>query len=164
MKSIYVVRHAKSSWGDLTVSDFDRPLSDRGQRNAPEMAQRLLSKGISIDQFISSTAKRALQTAIHFIKVYRRNPEEIILHEELYHAPANIYFDVITALDNKLSSIAIFGHNPGITEFVNQLTEKQIDDMPTCGIFAAQLAVKDWKNFRSTHKEFLFFDRPRDGS
>ncbi len=163
MKTIYVVRHAKSSWGDLTIPDFDRPLSDRGQRNAPEMAQRLLNRGIHIDGFISSTARRALQTAIQFAKVFDRSPEEIQLHDELYHAPSSIYGELISGLDDSLASVAIFGHNPGISYFVNTLTTTRIDEMPTCGIFAVSIEAPSWKQFAAAKKSFLFFDRPKDG-
>ena len=101
MKTLYVVRHAKSSWGDLTQPDFDRPLNDRGQRNAPEMAHRLLSRGISIDAFVTSTAKRAMQTSLHFISVFGRKPEELILREDLYHAPPEVYFSVVAQQDDR---------------------------------------------------------------
>ena len=161
MKTLYIVRHAKSSWGDLTISDFDRPLNERGQRNAPEMAHRLLKKECRIDAFVTSTAKRALQTASHFIKSYDRAVEELILREELYQAPANVYFEVISALDDRYAAVAIFGHNPGISAFVNQLTETRIDDMPTCGIFAVSIDANHWKKFAQAPKKFLFFDAPK---
>lgn len=164
MKTVFVVRHAKSSWGDLTLPDFDRPLNDRGQRNAPEMATRLLKKGISIDAFVTSTAKRAMQTATHFIRAYDRPEKELILREELYHAPANAYLDVIRSLDDDFKSIAIFGHNPGITTFVNQLTSTTIDEMPTCGIFAVKADIKEWKDFPPSGNKFLFFDSPKAGT
>ncbi len=163
MKTLYVVRHAKSSWGDLTLSDFNRPLNDRGQRNAPEMAQRLLKKKIHIDAFVTSTAKRALQTASHFIKAYGRSVEELQLQESLYHAPASEYFAVISAVDDRYDSIAVFGHNPGITEFVNQLTDSRIDNMPTCSIFAVDIDTKHWADFEAARKKFLFFDSPKQG-
>nr|HPZ89583.1 histidine phosphatase family protein [Flavihumibacter sp.] len=136
MKTIFLVRHAKSSWGDLTVSDFDRPLSDRGQRNAPEMAQRLTLRGAKIDQFISSTAKRAVQTALHFMKAFERNPEEIVLRNDMYHAMPEVYYEVMAGLDDQLNAVALFGHNPGISLLVNELTDVRLDDMPTCGVFA----------------------------
>ncbi|ULQ51892.1 SixA phosphatase family protein [Flavihumibacter fluvii] len=163
MKTLYVVRHAKSSWGDLTTPDFDRPLSDRGQRNAPEMAQRLLSRGFRIDAFVTSTARRAMQTSLYFIKAYGRSPEELILREDLYHAPAEVYFSVVAQQDDKYSSIAIFGHNPGISAFVNELTTTRIDDMPTCAIFAVQADVRHWAEFPAAKKQFLFFDTPKQG-
>lgn len=162
MKSIYVVRHAKSSWGDLTLPDVERPLNDRGQKNAPEMAQRLFDRGVALDVFVTSTAKRALQTASHFIKIYGRPIEELILKDELYHAPARVYTEVLSALPDSVSSVAIFGHNPGITEFVNDLTDTtHIHDMPTCGIFAAQISTAHWDQFSSAAKTFLFFDAPK---
>lgn len=163
MKTIYVVRHAKSSWGDLTTPDFDRLLSDRGQRNAPEMAQRLLSRGVTIDAFVTSTAKRAMQTALHFIAAFGRSPEELILREDLYHAPAMVYFSVIAQQADQFSSLAIFGHNPGITTFVNELTQTRIDDMPTCGIFSVQADIRHWSEFPAAKKAFLFFDAPKQG-
>lgn len=161
MKTLFVVRHAKSSWGDLTLNDFDRPLNDRGQRNAPEMAQRLLKKKYQIDAFVTSTAKRALQTASHFIKTYGRPAEELILREQLYHGAAHIYFEVVSALDDQYDSAALFGHNPGISAFVNQLTDTRIDDMPTCGIFAVSIDAESWKDFATAEKKFLFFDAPK---
>lgn len=163
MKTIYVVRHAKSSWGDLTLPDFDRPLNERGQKNAPEMARRLLDKQIKLDAFVTSTAKRALQTASHFIKIYERPLEELQLRDELYHAPASVYRDVLSALPDTVQSVAIFGHNPGITEFVNSLTSTRIDDMPTCGIFAFTADTERWSGFALSRKSFLFFDAPKLG-
>lgn len=163
MKTIYLVRHAKSSWGDLTLPDFDRSLNERGQKNAPEMARRLLDKQIQLDAFITSTAKRALQTASHFIKVYNRPVEELQLQDKLYHAAPAIYRELIASLPDTLSSVAIFGHNPGITEFVNGLTTTRIDNMPTCGIFAVQMDSNRWSDFPLAHKTFLFFDAPKLG-
>ncbi|MFT4025035.1 MAG: histidine phosphatase family protein [Flavihumibacter sp.] len=160
MKTIYLVRHAKSSWGDLTVSDFDRPLSDRGQRNAPEMAQRLALRGITIDRFISSSAKRAMQTAFYFMEAFERNPEEIVLRDDMYHAMPEVYYSVLEGLDDRLRSVALFGHNPGITLLVNELTGARVDDMPTCGVFACTLESGHWKHIRRSAKNFLFFEAP----
>jgi phosphohistidine phosphatase len=162
MKTLYVVRHAKSSWGDLTLSDFDRPLNDRGQRNAPEMAHRLLAKKMPVDAFITSTAKRAKQTATHFIKTFGRPASDLILKEQLYHAAPQVYFTVIEDISDKFKSAAIFGHNPGITEFINQLADFRIDNMPTCGIVAFEANVKHWSEFGASSKKFLFFDSPKN--
>lgn len=163
MKTIYVVRHAKSSWGDLTLSDFERTLNERGHRNAPEMAQRLLDKGIRIDTFVTSTAKRAMQTSAYFIKAYKRPTDELIQKDELYHAPASTYEEVLSSLPDQYESAAIFGHNPGITAFVNSLTPTRIDNMPTCGIFAVEIEADRWADFSSAPKKFLFFDAPKLG-
>jgi phosphohistidine phosphatase len=161
VKTLLIVRHAKSSW-ELGVADFDRPLNDRGKKNAPEMAKRLADKKITIDAFVSSPAKRARQTAELFCTAYNRNPGEIIFEETLYHAPATQFFKVIENLDNKISSAAIFSHNTGLTDFVNRLIDRiNIDNVPTCGVFAVTIPIDNWKDFGDTKKEFLFFDYPK---
>lgn len=161
MKRILVIRHAKSSWDDPAQSDFDRPLNERGKHDAPQMAQRLLAKSIDIDAFISSPAKRARKTAALFAAEYNYDKEKIILIPELYHAsPAN-FFEAIAQASANANTIALFSHNPGITEFVNMLTEVRIDDMPTCAIFGAQVAIQNWADFKEAPKTFWFFDYPK---
>ena len=161
MKTLLIIRHAKSSW-EFGIADFDRPLNDRGKKNAPEMARRLLNKKITIDAFVSSPAKRAKQTAELFCTTYNRNPSEIIFVEGLYHAPPMEFFKVIESLDNKFSSVAIFSHNTGLTNFVNRLVDKlTIDNVPTCGVFAVTIPIDNWRDFGDTKKELLFFDYPK---
>lgn len=163
MKIVYIIRHAKSSWAVSGQPDFDRPLNERGKENATMMAERLLRKDIKIDAFISSPAKRAKKTCKAFCKVYDRDAEEIIFKEELYHAPSRIYYDVLMATDNSYKRIAVFGHNPGISDFVNTLVANvSVGDMPTCAIFAVQAFTDVWEDFESAEKELLFFDYPKN--
>jgi phosphohistidine phosphatase len=163
MKTLYIVRHAKSSWEDFNQSDFERPLNDRGHENAPEMAKRLLSKKIKINAFISSPALRARQTCEHFCKVFSVDKKNIIFKEELYHAPSTTIANVIERTDDDFNTIAVFTHNPGISEFVNSLDEDvYIDNMPTCGVFAVQSEVNTWEEFADSKKTFLFFDYPKN--
>ena len=163
MKTLYIVRHAKSSWADFNQSDFERPLNDRGHENAPEMANRLLSKKIKIDAFISSPALRARQTCEHFCKVFSVDKKDIIFKEELYHAPASTISNVVAKTDDEFNAIAVFTHNPGISEFVNSLDEEvYIDNMPTCGVFAVKSEVNSWEDFADSKKTFLFFDYPKN--
>jgi phosphohistidine phosphatase len=162
MKQLLIIRNAKSSWDFSVLSDFDRQLNDRGHKDAPMMAQRLLDKKIAIDAFITSSANRAFTTATYFAKAYNQAEESIIKHPELYHASANMLFNVISNTNNKYKNIAVFSHNPGITEFANELTDTQISDMPTCGIFAVKAGCKNWEDFRTAKKEFLFFDFPKN--
>lgn len=162
MKTLYIVRHAKSSWGDLTLPDFDRPLNDRGKKDAPVMAQRLLKKKIQIDQFVSSPANRALKTCKLFCNEFNFPAEKIILVNELYHAPREIFYNVIERLDNRWESIALFSHNPGITDFVNSLAnDVRIDNMPTCAVFAISSPIQNWADFKTAVKTVLFFDYPK---
>ena len=161
MKSLFVIRHAKSSWDIAALNDFDRILNERGQKDAPMMAKRLLQKKIVIDAFISSNAVRAFSTAKLFAQEYGVIENTIITIPELYHASPFTFHKVVANIDNKYQSVAIFSHNPGITEFVNELTTAKIDNMPTCGIFALKININHWNDFGSSKKEFLFFDYPK---
>ena len=161
MKSLIIIRHAKSSWDINGQHDFDRPLNERGLKDAPNMALRLLKKNISIDAFISSPANRALTTATLFAKTFGVKEKNIIQAPELYHANAETFFKVIQSLNNNFNIAALFSHNPGITYFINELTTTQIDNMPTCGVFAVKIKSNEWKNFESAEKEFWFFDYPK---
>jgi phosphohistidine phosphatase len=161
LKSLLLVRHAKSDWNDPLLEDFDRPLNERGKRDAPVMAHRLLDNKIAIDAFISSPAKRARKTAEIIAKEFGVKKEGIILIENLYLAVTEIFFDVIGQADDKFKTIAVFSHNPGITDFANLLTNARIDNIPTCGIFAVNIKTNHWKDLRNAEKEFWFFDYPR---
>ena len=161
MKQLLIIRHAKSSWDINILNDFDRTLNERGHSDAPKMANRLLAKNINIDALVSSPAKRAFTTASYFAKAYNETEEDIIQIEELYHASVTVFYNVIGNIDDKFNTVAIFSHNPGITDFINELTNTRIDDMPTCGIFAINIDAKNWTNFKKATKQFLFFDYPK---
>lgn len=161
MKKLLLIRHAKSDWNDPSQKDFDRPINERGKRDAPLMAHRLLDKKISVDAFISSPAKRARKTAEIFVNEFNRKKEEIIFSESLYLAVADVFFDVISKTPNEFISIAVFSHNPGITDFTNLITNARIDNIPTCGIFAMKIKTDSWRDFKNAKKEFWFFDYPK---
>ena len=161
-KILLVVRHAKSSWDIGILTDFERPLNDRGKKDAPVMAKRLIDRNIKIDAFVSSPAKRAKKTAELFCEAYGKNEDSIEFISMLYHAAVNDFYQVIEKLDESLDTVAIFSHNPGITEFVNTLTDfVKIDNMPTCGVYAIKIHSKKWTDFKKAKKEFLFFDYPK---
>jgi phosphohistidine phosphatase len=163
MKTLLLVRHAKSDWSTATTNDFDRPLNERGKRDAPDMAERLLNKKIKIDAFVASPAKRAMKTAVVFAKVYDRDKDDIIFKEELYLASVELFYEVIGSISDDFKTIAVFSHNPGITDFANSLTRAKIDNIPTCGIFAVKIDTKKWSGFADAEKEFLFADYPKAG-
>ncbi len=160
MRSLFLIRHAKSSWDDASQTDFDRPLNSRGHRDAPEMAKRLHEKRENIDLFISSPAKRTLTTCEYFAKTFGKKNKDIIKAPQLYEANPPAFFDVIAQLNDLFDSVAIFSHNPAITDFVNSLTEIRIDNMSTCAIFAVQAKTQKWKEFKDAKKTFLFLDYP----
>ncbi len=161
MKHLILVRHAKSSWDSINMEDFDRPLNDRGNRDAPVMAKRLLKKDIDIDLFVSSPAQRALSTATFFAEAYQKKQKKIIQQAALYEANVSAFYEVVAGLENDAKSAAIFSHNSGITDFVNSLTPTRIDNLPTCGIFAVKADIKKWADFEAAEKEFWFFDYPK---
>ena len=163
VKQLLLIRHAKSDWSTPSLSDFDRPLNERGKHDAPMMAKRLLDKKISIDAFVSSPAKRAKKTAGEFAKKYEHDRDSILFIEELYAAPEEIFYEVIAGLDDRFNTVAIFSHNPGITDFANGLTDARIDNIPTCGIFAIRLHADHWADFAKGKKEFWFADYPKAG-
>lgn len=162
MKTLLLIRHAKSSWDNITLSDFDRPLNDRGKKEAPQMAERIKDKKMKIDLFISSPAKRAKKTAKIFMKIYGESKNNLLLIPSLYEASVLNFYDAIETIDDKYDNIALFSHNPGITEFASSLTDYKIDNIPTCGVFAVSIQVKKWSEFKNAGKQLLFFDFPKN--
>lgn len=160
-KQLYVIRHAKSSWDDSSLSDFERPLNKRGKHDAPMMAKRLSEK-ISFDCIVTSTAKRAMQTAEYFKKEMNVSSKNFFLDAQLYLAPASKFYEVIKGLEDKYDSVAIVSHNDGITEFVNTLCNTHVDDMPTCSVFSVKADIKSWKDFEEAKRLFVLFDYPKN--
>lgn len=162
MKTLLLIRHAKSSWDNSSLSDFDRPLNERGKTDAPIMAKRLKNKNIEIDAFVCSPAKRARKTAEIFMKEYLQNKMEPAFISKLYEASINDFYRVVEELNDKSSSVAVFAHNPGITEFINSLECSPVYNMPTCAVYGLQIDTTSWKEFRAAPKKFLFFDYPKN--
>ncbi len=161
MKTLYIIRHAKSSWKDPGLTDFERPLNGRGKRNAPEMGRRLQVRGILPELLLASPAKRALATAIAIAEVVGYQPNQIQYNEALYHATVGQLYDVIQAQPNTVQHLAVFGHNPGFTDFANDLANAQIINVPTCGIVAVQVPVASWQQIQPGTGTMLWFDYPK---
>ena len=161
MKTLLIIRHAKSSWDNAALNDLDRPLNDRGKRDAPVMAERLIRAGVKIGLFVSSPAKRARQTAGVFIHEFGRKEKELVIIQQLYHAQVQDFKEVVAGINDRFDSIALFSHNPGITAFANTLSTVRLDNMPTCSIFAVTSPAESWKQFLSGGTTFWFFDYPK---
>ena len=162
MKTLLLVRHAKSSWDDVMLPDFERNLNERGKRDAPAMAKRIGDRKLEIDAFISSPAKRAKKTAELFMKELKEKDKKLLLVPTLYEATILNFYDAVESIKDKNNVVALFSHNPGVTDFANRLTEEKINDMPTCGIFAVTINIDKWKDFKDAEKQFLFFDFPKN--
>ena len=160
MKTLIIIRHAKAEQ-TFSLNDFERSLNDRGKADAPVMAKRM-HKIVKVDAFVSSPAKRTKKTAEFFAEAYGVDEKDIIYVSALYQASSRVFFEVVSELDDKFESVALFGHNPGITNFANELfPEAELDNMPTCSVFAVQADVDHWSAFGKAKRTFLFFDFPK---
>ncbi len=164
MKQLLIVRHSKSDRNDPSLKDFDRPLNSRGEKNAPEMAQRLVIQELIPQQLVSSPALRALSTARHFAKVLKIDLDEIVKEPAIYEASANKLLSVINKLDNRWNFTAIFGHNPGLSEIAEQLTgNPELYNLPTTGMALIEFPVDEWKMVSSGTGKVLLYDFPKNG-
>lgn len=162
MKTLYIVRHAKSSWENPLLADFDRPLNERGKRDAPRMAKRLKERRITPDLMLSSPAKRALSTCKRIAEVLGYSNDKIKTNHDLYHANEDEILRVVRTIKDQHDSVFIFGHNPGLTEFVNAIAEANIDNMPTCGIVACTFEADSWSKIDWGSGTVLFYDYPKN--
>ncbi len=161
MKTLTIVRHAKSSWNNPALSDRDRPLNKRGERDAPIMAQRVADAGIRPSLILSSPANRAWTTA-KVIAEQLSYPMEFLQREnELYLASLDDLLDVIVAQDEGFNSLMIVGHNPGLTDFVNFLSPGLTNNLPTAGVVCISIDQDDWKLHEQPGTELVLHDYPK---
>ncbi len=158
LKTVLLVRHAKSDWPE-GVDDVDRPLTEKGKKDAALIAERVHTRIPQMDLLISSPARRTRKTAKAFARTYQKNKEDIVLKPELYLPYLEVFFEVLSDLDSSIRSVSIFSHNNGITDFANMLGVVRIDELPPCGVLAFGF-TGEWNNIRRLPKNFLFFDRP----
>jgi|SRR6185312_12845971 len=164
MKTLLIIRHAKSSWDSIDIPDIERPLNDRGKKDAPAMAKRVAKAGVRLDRLVASPARRARHTAELFARELGMKEGGIEILTELYHAQPATFQQVVTGLNDDDGAVAIFSHNPGITAFVNTLGTVRLDNMPTCSVFAVRSHQPKWSEFFIANPEFLFFDYPKSAA
>jgi phosphohistidine phosphatase len=161
MKTLTLLRHAKSSWGDSALSDRERPLNERGERDAPVMGRRIVEAGIRPSMIISSPAVRAWTTA-RIVAQEIGYPVEFLQREnELYLASLNTLLDVVCAQDNEFNHLMVVGHNPGLTDFANYLSPGLTNNLPTAGVVSVSLEGDDWKLYDCPASTLLTFDYPK---
>lgn len=161
MKTLILVRHAKSSWDNPALSDFDRPLNDRGKRDAPRMGKRLKEREITPDLMLSSPAKRALTTCKEIAKILNYDKQRIVTDKRIYHAGEDELLQVLSEQNDNHEIIMLFGHNPGFTDFANALFNEHIMNIPTCGIVAGDLSLTSWREIKWGCGKLDFFDFPK---
>jgi phosphohistidine phosphatase len=161
MKTLYLIRHAKSDWAIATLADIDRPLNTRGYTDAHKMSAALKSTKIIPDLIITSPAVRAISTALIFARNLNYNAALINIQPTLYHTNAEQYLEIISQTDSKINTLFLFGHNPIITNCANSLIKNNIENIPTCGIVAITNDCEDWEKFVSADGKLLAFDFPK---
>lgn len=163
-KEFLLVRHAKSSWDDPYLDDHDRPLNERGFRNAPEMGKRIQGAGIRPDAWISSTALRAITTAEMIAEEIGFPQDQIQQTKDLYHASATDLQEFIAGLDDTIGCAILFGHNPGMTGLVANLYGLLIGNVPTCGVVHLLFYENTWLATSSAPPARAYFDFPKNES
>ena len=161
MRTLTIVRHAKSSWDAAGVPDRERPLNARGERDAPMMGQRLNESPVRPSLILSSKAVRAWTTAKIFAREISYPREFLQGDERLYLAGVRQILDVLAEQDSGFKSIMIVGHNPGLTGLANLLVPDVTPNLPTCGIVAVNIDSDDWNIRGNPASELLLFDYPK---
>jgi phosphohistidine phosphatase len=162
MKTLYIVRHAKSDKDNDKLEDIDRPLNARGYPDAHAMASKLNDTRKTPELIISSPAIRALSTALIFARKFKYDTKKILLEDSLYETGKSEYIKVISEVDPAISSVMIFGHNSTITSLVNSLTEPFTDNVPTCGVTAISFNTEAWKDFSKEKGKLVLYDFPKN--
>lgn len=163
MKSLYLLRHAKSSWADPGLEDRHRPLNKRGQRDAPEMGSRFGARGERLERVISSPAKRALTTARLFCEACGFPADRIETEEHLYFLGAGSIRELILAQPDEADSVMLVFHNPDITHFSNSITDGfRIDNVPTSGLVRFASDITSWRDWSGDNTAFGYFDFPKN--
>ena len=165
MKHLILMRHAKSSWDDERLTDHERPLSARGERDAPRMAERLAERGEHPSLYLSSPAKRALRTAELVAARLEPPPEALRVEPALYLAAPAAILAAIAAQSDAHASMIVFGHNPGFTELANELLpELDLDNLPTAGVVAFDCAISAWRDVSRDSARLAYLDFPKNRS
>jgi phosphohistidine phosphatase len=161
-KRLTLLRHAKSSWENANLADRDRPLNERGERDAPLMARRLRQFGVRPSLVVTSPAARAVQTVRLFAREINYPLEFLQRETALYLATPAEILSVVAQQEDSFSDILLCGHNPGLTELAEQLSNGVITNLPTCGAAVFESRLRSWKNAATSDWSLKAFDFPKN--
>lgn len=162
MKTLILVRHAKSSWNDQTRRDIDRPLNERGRQDAPVMAGNLDKRGIHPQRILCSPALRTASTAEIFANHLSIPKELIHLERQIYLAGSAHLLQLIRQQDDNIDTVMLVGHNPALTDLFNELCkDTKLDNMPTCCVAQLSLSVTQWSSLELGQAELTYIDYPK---
>lgn len=164
MKILTLVRHAKSDWKNSKLTDRQRPLNKRGERDAPVMGRRIVDHGIRPSLIIASPAVRAWTTATLIAREMSYPLEFLQREDTLYLASLDDLLAAVMAQDNGFNSLMVVAHNPGLTQFADYLSPGLTDNLPTAGVVSVQIKQDDWNLYERPQCELLVHDYPKLGS
>ena len=161
MKTLILMRHAKSSWKEPFSSDFDRTLTKRGKTDAPEMGKRLHRRQIVPDLMMTSPAKRAVETAKIVAGELGYPVKKIEKNENIYEAKLEDLIHLVHSLDDSADTILLIGHNPGFYHLVNHLSEDYLQEFPTSAVCAIEFRTDSWRKINQNSGRTLYYDYPK---
>ena len=162
VKTLYLMRHAKSSWKNPRLEDHERPLNKRGKRDVPVMGKRLSSRSIHLDRIVSSDARRALDTSILIGKYLGLDASTIQRERRLYLASREEILDFVKGLENAWRQVMLVGHNPGLHDAANLFVVPPIRKLPTAGIVTLVFDIDSWHEIDPKRLFYSDFDFPKN--
>jgi len=160
VKTLYLVRHAKSSWKHPELTDRERPLNKRGKKDAPFMGKLLKKRGEIPQLMVSSPAVRAHEIAKAFAEEFGFKIKKIRLNDKLYLPAVNDFYGLLEEIPDNIKSLMLFSHNFGITDFANEISDIQIDNIPTSGVTRIDFESDSWNKIKGKRGKLIFFEYP----
>jgi phosphohistidine phosphatase len=161
MRNLTLIRHAKSSWKDSSLKDFDRPLNKRGRHNAPLMGKVIKDSGLGFDRIVTSPAERAITTARLIAAEIGYPALQIDEVNELYDASVGQLLRTVQAMNDAWQSVALVAHNPGLTQLCNDLSGAGIENLPTCAVAVIEFELDRWQAVNTDLGRLTRFEYPR---
>jgi phosphohistidine phosphatase len=163
MKKLYLLRHAKSSWADIELTDHERPLNQRGEKDIPRIASWLSQKLECPELVLSSDSVRTKLTLKPVAAAWQIKPEAIRYAPQVYHASSAKLLKLLQEIDSSANSLLIVGHNPGLTDFANNLSKNYItDNLPTSGFIGLTFSVDTWQEVEYGKGKLLAYQYPKN--
>lgn len=163
MKEVIFVRHAKSDWGTEFLQDVDRHLNERGYSDAYFLSEWYLKNKTLPQLILSSTATRAMSTALIFARKFNCEMHAFTPEKDLYEANSTQILSILKKQNSALNSVMLFGHNPGLTSVCNELTDDLFfDNIPTCGIVSLSFAISKWADLYSKKGKLNYYQFPKE--
>lgn len=162
MKTLYIMRHAKSSWKFEELSDHDRPLNKRGRTDAPLMGRELAANNARLQLILSSPAVRAITTATLVARELDYNADDIAVDDRMYGASAENLLEIARETPTDADCLLMVGHNEAISEFANLISPKHVSSLPTAGVVALRFDCTSWFDIKRENAELLFYDIPKN--